>query len=1243
MEGTQGHMGARQRVTGGALLAAGLLAFLSAAFAMVLSAAFAAEARADNRPNILLILTDDQRLDGTMAVMPKTRQWFKTGGQIAPGDNFDGGLEFSNAVDTTPLCCPARTTIMTGQYAHTHGTRQNDGGANFEANWTNASLQAYLQGAGYRTGIVGRYFPGWTRFDTATADTPPPFWNDWSLVKDSSYSGLEVTENGMRKFVWRYETDYIAKKADDFLNSAATAPNHPPWFLYLAPNAPHGPHRPAPKYADANVPALDDTKPSYFEKDRRDKPGWVASARADSDTLKKQWKAYLRTLLSVDDMVDAVMRKLHSLNNGQEERNTLAFFTSDNGYMFGEHGLTIKEKPYLESIQVPFYMRWPDGNVPKNAQDNVRLVGNVDIAPTVIDAINRAQPGSINPIVPMEGVSLVNPWQVVRSRMLTEHCGVGPGVTVNGRDFAPGAPLSWASIHNWRFQYIENYKTGGDSTGGCAGGYRPTDFSNIRYREYYDLVHDPTETDNLLADDDPTNDPPVNTLHAELEKDRTCTGTDCVPNVHRPLEVPVEVKFTSGPDDPSGDPTPTFMFTTDRPALALECRWALRANLASAAWSRCQSPFTIASGISPGNEYGFSVRQKGELNTDSKDYFWHTEQAPDTHITNQPAKLAKTTTATFDFASTQNGSNFRCKLDALAEEICDAGTITYNSLAQGPHHFEVYAVNGSGTESVSAKYDWSIDSIAPDTQPIQPLPTSSTHRTSVTFAITCTPSLGAPCSDGSDSRDVQFECRLYQGNSPPANPPPFSSCGGQLTTSLNVGGNSEVDKVYTGLQSNSSYTFEARTIDRAGNQGPVRSLQWNTSSSQDFATVPDTSWPEITVGNQVNVIVPDGSGGFFVGGDFSRAGTTAQDFPRTDLMHVASDGTVDPNWHPATNTGAVKAMTLNSGVLYVGGSFTQIDGFDHHRIAAIDAVTGNVINTWAPDIQDGEVRALAIGPPMKIGDPVNTIYAGGSFLTIAGVTHRGVAQISLADGTTAADAWDPGVVGGSLEALAVTERYVYLGGENVNSVGGDIRSPDLREIERTPDASATEWLPDPRTATGTPGIVYSLRVKGTDLGELGTLFVGGTFDKIGVPFNPTDPQPARKGAAEVNLSDTGSVTGWDPSLTLAGGNPGPVRDFVPLYCTADGENANPDPTCTSVVAGDFDNVGTASRPRLAETDRTSGTAADWNPAPDGLPLTTTCWPDDRCDIAANRILAVGGQFTTIGGISRQGLAFFRAP
>ena len=551
-------------------------------------------------------------------------------------------------------------------------------------------------------------------------------------------------------------------------------------------------------------------------------------------------------------------------------------------------------------------------------------------------------------------------------------------------------------------------------------------------------------------------------------------------------------------------------------------------------------------------------------------------------------------------------------------------------------------MNGSGTESVAATYDWSIDSIAPDTQPIQPLASSSPHRGSVSFAVTCAPAINAPCSDGTDSRDVLFECRLYEGTSPPPDAPPFDGCG-QPSSNLGLGGNREVEKTYSGLESNTTYTFEARTIDPSGNAGPVRSREWTTSALQDFATTPDTGWPEITVGSVVKAIVSDGSGGFFVGGDFSRGGTTAQDFARTDLLHVTGGGAVDPAWDPATDAGIVNAMTLHDGVLYVGGSFTKIDGNDRHRIAAIDAGTGEVVGNWAPAIDDGEVRSLAIGLPMRIGDAVNTLYAGGTFRSIAGTSHRKVAEISLAAGTTGANAWDPAFLAGNVNAVAVNERYVYAGGESITSVGGDSRSPTLREIERTPDAHATDWVPDPRTASGNRGVVHSLELRPSLLGGLGTLYVGGLFERIGVPFTPGDPQPTRSRAAEVNLADNGSVTGWNPSFTMTG-DPGSVRDFVPLYCTADGENSQDDPTCATIAGGSFDSVGGASRTRLAETDRASGAAHDWNPAADGAVFAAMCSPvSNRCDIAGNRMLAVGGQFANVGGVSRSRLAFFRAP
>jgi hypothetical protein len=147
-----------------------------------------------------------------------------------------------------------------------------------------------------------------------------------------------------------------------------------------------------------------------------------------------------------------------------------------------------------------------------------------------------------------------------------------------------------------------------------------------------------------------------------------------------------------------------------------------------------------------------------------------------------------------------------------------------------------------------------------------------------------------------------------------------------------------------------------------------------------------------------------------------------------------------------------------------------------------------------------------------------------------------------------------------------------------------------------------------------------------------------------VPASPSDPQPARSRAAEVHLADTGSVTGWNPAASLSTNGMGSVRDFVPFFCTAEGENPNDDPTCSTIVAGAFDSAGGAPRSGLAETDRATGAARDWSPAPLGAVMAAACAPiGNRCDIAADRVLAVGGQFTAIGGIPRGRLAFFRAP
>ena len=123
------------------------------ALAVTLPLAIANDAYA--APNILFIVTDDQELQGTMAVMPSTAKWFKNGDS---GSGITGGTEFANGSVTTPLCCPSRASIFSGRYAHNHGVHKITEPQNLDQSTT---LQRYLQQAGYRTGIFGKFLNDW--------------------------------------------------------------------------------------------------------------------------------------------------------------------------------------------------------------------------------------------------------------------------------------------------------------------------------------------------------------------------------------------------------------------------------------------------------------------------------------------------------------------------------------------------------------------------------------------------------------------------------------------------------------------------------------------------------------------------------------------------------------------------------------------------------------------------------------------------------------------------------------------------------------------------------------------------------------------------------------------------------------------------------------------------------------------------------------------------------------------------
>lgn len=418
-------------------------------------------------PNVLLIVTDDQRI-GTLDVMPALRRRM-----------VGAGVNFKNAFATTPWCCPSRASIFTGQYSHNHGVHRAD--------WRNMphreSFQRYLDQSGYRTAIYGKFLNGWP------GELPPPYWDRYSVFVPGGYSyyGATFSENGTARTVGTNSTRYVARKGTNFIGRAE-ADDDQPWLLYLAPFAPHCPCVPQEKYAETELPEMTDT-PATLEVNRDDKPRYVQEARASAGRVARVREGQLRTLLTVDDLVAQVFNQLAQ---SDEADNTLVFFVSDNGYLWGEHRLVQKSLPYTESIKVPMIMRWPAGGVRESVDR--RLVANIDIAPTVLRAVGLPVPDSV------DGRSLLSDDK--RTRILTEAW---------GSQAYPWA--KWASIRTRSYQYVEYYEEG-----------RGTD---VLTREYYDLDADPWQLRNLLGDDKDGNDPPLKAIKAQLTKDRTCKGTAC--------------------------------------------------------------------------------------------------------------------------------------------------------------------------------------------------------------------------------------------------------------------------------------------------------------------------------------------------------------------------------------------------------------------------------------------------------------------------------------------------------------------------------------------------------------------------------------------------------------------------------------------------------------------------------------------------------------------------------------------
>jgi arylsulfatase A-like enzyme len=469
-----------------AAFAAGIIAALGAALALTgPEGTDRAAAQAEPpTPNVVVIMTDDQDLE-SMRVMD----------QVA-GKLAERGTTFANAYATTPLCCPSRATFLTGEYAHNHGVVDDGGGyALFQDAET--ALPVELRQAGYRTGLIGKYLNGYR-----PEHPVPPGWDVWRAAVNratTSYDYDLMNASGRTAHYGStpgdYRTDVYADKAVKFLEQSHELGQ--PFFLTVTPGAPHEEHGPpiaAPRHEGAFETEPLPRPPSFNEKDLSDKPEFVQNypligARRQAE-LTALYRGRLESLLAVDELLGRVVG---TLRRTEELDDTVVVFTSDNGFMLGQHRLVRKLWLYEESARVPLIIRGP--GFPAGQREQV--VGNLDLAPTILDLADAEAIGEVDgtSLLPLaEDPAFDADRAIVLENFSDRRKGTEAVVTRR-----QNAELAYE-----RFMYAEH------SSG---------------RRELYDLARDPYQLESRHRD--PAYADRRAELGARLAALRDCTGESC--------------------------------------------------------------------------------------------------------------------------------------------------------------------------------------------------------------------------------------------------------------------------------------------------------------------------------------------------------------------------------------------------------------------------------------------------------------------------------------------------------------------------------------------------------------------------------------------------------------------------------------------------------------------------------------------------------------------------------------------
>lgn len=400
------------------------------------------------QPNVLLIVADDMRVDGLQA-MPTMQS-------LAAH-----GITFSRALVTTPLCCPSRASILTGQYARHHGVLSNSspngGVGSFD---DDSTLATWLHARGIRTGLIGRYLNGYDSLEI------PPGWDSWFAFHQTSesmsiYRDYEVNDNGVRRHFGddddEYSTRVLGRRLRNFL---AQQPDRP-FFALFAPRTPHAPADPDPQDIDRFQAIQLPVSPAYDEADVSDKPTWVREngllRDGEREKIEKLRRRQLEALVGLDR---EIAQTVEALRADGRLASTWIIFTSDNGIVLGEHRLnTGKSCPYEPCVNVPMIVAPPGGL--ETGRTDERLVANIDLAPTIAAIMGADTPSwvdgqSILPIIE----SPSGPW---RDAVLLEQ-------------WRPTPDKRWTAVRTATDKFVR-YDNGDE--------------------ELYDLAADPHELDSL--------------------------------------------------------------------------------------------------------------------------------------------------------------------------------------------------------------------------------------------------------------------------------------------------------------------------------------------------------------------------------------------------------------------------------------------------------------------------------------------------------------------------------------------------------------------------------------------------------------------------------------------------------------------------------------------------------------------------------------------------------------------------